>query len=51
MRHGRVLGIDAGERRVGVALSDEMGMLASPLAVLDRAHGLPEQGHRMADKA
>jgi putative Holliday junction resolvase len=37
---GRVLGIDAGERRVGVALSDEMRLLASPLAVLDRAHGL-----------
>ena len=40
MRQGRVLGIDAGERRVGVALSDETRMLASPLAVLDRAHGL-----------
>ena len=35
-----MLGIDAGERRVGVALSDEMRLLASPLAVLDRAHGL-----------
>jgi putative Holliday junction resolvase len=37
---GRVLGIDAGERRVGVALSDELRLLASPLAVLDRVHGL-----------
>ncbi len=35
-----MLGIDAGERRVGIALSDEMRLLASPLAVLDRAHGL-----------
>jgi putative Holliday junction resolvase len=35
-----VLGIDAGERRVGVALSDELRLLARPLAVLDRAHGL-----------
>ena len=35
-----MLGIDAGERRVGVALSDEMRLLASPLAVLDRARGL-----------
>jgi putative Holliday junction resolvase len=35
-----VLGIDAGERRVGVALSDELRVLASPLCVLDRAHGL-----------
>jgi putative Holliday junction resolvase len=37
---GRVLGIDAGERRVGVALSDELRLLASPLCVLDRGHGL-----------
>jgi putative Holliday junction resolvase len=35
-----VLGIDAGERRVGVALSDELRLLASPLCVLDRARGL-----------
>jgi putative Holliday junction resolvase len=37
---GRVLGIDAGERRVGVALSDELRLLASPLVVLDRRKGL-----------
>jgi putative Holliday junction resolvase len=37
---GRILGIDAGERRVGVALSDELRLLASPLVVLDRGHGL-----------
>jgi putative Holliday junction resolvase len=35
-----VLGIDAGERRVGVAISDQLGLLASPLCVLDRARGL-----------
>jgi putative Holliday junction resolvase len=35
-----VLGIDAGERRVGVAMSDELRLLASPLTVLDRARGL-----------
>jgi putative Holliday junction resolvase len=40
VRQGRVLGIDAGERRVGVALSDELRLLASPLTVLDRAYGL-----------
>lgn len=33
---GRVLGLDPGERRVGVALSDELGMLATPLTVLER---------------
>jgi putative Holliday junction resolvase len=35
-----VLGIDAGERRIGVALSDATRLLASPIAVLDRKHGL-----------
>jgi putative Holliday junction resolvase len=31
-----VLGIDPGERRVGVALSDETRLLASPVMVLNR---------------
>jgi putative holliday junction resolvase len=31
-----VLGIDAGERRVGLAMSDELRMIASPVTVLDR---------------
>ena len=35
-----MLGIAAGERRVGVAISDELRLLASPLCVLDRARGL-----------
>ena len=33
---GRVIGLDPGERRVGVALSDELGLLASPLCILER---------------
>lgn len=33
---GRLMAIDAGERRVGLALSDETQTLASPLAVVDR---------------
>lgn len=32
---GRVLALDPGKVRVGVAMSDELGILASPLAVLD----------------
>ena len=36
MFQGRVLGIDAGERRVGLALSDETRLLATPLRVLSR---------------
>jgi putative Holliday junction resolvase len=35
-----VLGIDAGERRVGVAMSDELRVLASPVVVLDVGRGL-----------
>jgi putative pre-16S rRNA nuclease len=31
-----VLGIDAGERRVGVAMSDELRLIATPVTVLDR---------------
>ncbi|HYU17661.1 MAG TPA: Holliday junction resolvase RuvX [Chloroflexota bacterium] len=34
--NGRVLALDPGERRVGVALSDELGLLATPLVVLQR---------------
>ena len=31
-----MLGIDAGERRVGVAMSDELRLIAAPVTVLDR---------------
>ena len=34
----RVLGLDVGDRRIGVALSDSLGLTAQPLAVLQR-HG------------
>ena len=33
---GRILALDPGERRIGVALSDELGILASPLCILQR---------------
>jgi putative Holliday junction resolvase len=32
----RLIGLDPGERRVGVAVSDELGMLARPVEVLER---------------
>ena len=32
----RALGIDYGERRIGLALSDPMGIIAKPLKVIDR---------------
>ncbi|MGN6033056.1 MAG: Holliday junction resolvase RuvX [Thermomicrobiales bacterium] len=33
---GRMLGLDLGERRIGVAISDELGMIASPLTMVPR---------------
>jgi len=33
---GRLLGLDPGERRVGVALSDPLGIIAQPHCVIDR---------------
>ena len=32
----RILGIDHGERRVGLAISDPMGIIAKPFRILDR---------------
>lgn len=32
----RTLGLDVGDKRIGVALSDPQGILASPLTIIDR---------------
>jgi putative Holliday junction resolvase len=42
---GRVLAVDPGSRRVGVALSDEGGVIAQPLTAVDAepAQSLPER--------
>jgi putative Holliday junction resolvase len=32
----RLIGLDIGGRRIGVAISDEMGMIASPIAMIER---------------
>lgn len=37
MENKRILGIDPGEARVGVAISDELGMLAHPLETIETA--------------
>jgi putative holliday junction resolvase len=37
--HGRILGVDWGEIRLGLALSDETQTLASPLETLTRRRG------------
>lgn len=36
---GRAMGLDIGERRVGVAIGDELGMIASPLTIVRRRDG------------
>ncbi len=46
-----MLGIDAGERRVGVAVSDGLGLLASPVCVLERARGLAPVLDALAEMA
>ena len=35
-RLSRVLGLDFGERRIGLALSDPLGIIAKPLTIIDR---------------
>ncbi len=39
----RILGIDHGTVRIGLALSDELGMIANPLKTLDTAPGVEKQ--------
>jgi putative holliday junction resolvase len=36
----RTIGLDIGEKRIGVAVSDPLGILASPLTVLERKSDL-----------
>ena len=36
MSGGRLLGLDIGSKRIGVAVSDELGLLASPVAMVLR---------------
>ena len=43
---GRIMGIDYGSRRVGVALSDRLGIAAHPFEVIGTGPGLH---HRLAD--
>jgi putative Holliday junction resolvase len=43
---GRVLALDLGSRRIGVAVSDPLGVLASPLKVLQRG-GEHAQDHEV----
>jgi putative Holliday junction resolvase len=44
----RALGIDYGERRIGLALSDPTGLLASPWKKIDNDANLPTAATRLA---
>ena len=37
----RIMALDVGDRRIGVALSDPTGLLATPLTAVDRKHAEP----------
>jgi putative Holliday junction resolvase len=45
----RALGIDPGTRRVGIAVSDDSGILASPLEVLQRSGRRSTDHRRIAE--
>ena len=38
----RILGLDVGDKRIGLALSDPMGILASPLTIIERTRELDD---------
>lgn len=48
----RVLGLDIGQKRIGVAVSDPSGTVATPLAVLDAKSALRDGGElvRLAEE-
>ena len=41
----RLLGLDVGDRRIGVAVSDPTGLLASPISVYRRSDDLRDADH------
>jgi len=45
----RVLGVDLGSKRIGIAVSDRSGTIASPLTVLARTGNVAADHRRIAD--
>jgi putative Holliday junction resolvase len=43
------MGLDVGERRIGVAITDELGLIASPLAIVERRKGDLEEIRSLAN--
>jgi putative Holliday junction resolvase len=46
--HSRYLGLDVGNRRIGVAVSDELGLTAQPVMTLERRHNRREDLRSLA---
>ena len=46
--HPRYLGLDVGNRRIGVAVSDELGLTAQPVLTLERQHNRREDLRSLA---
>jgi putative Holliday junction resolvase len=46
--HPRYLGLDVGNRRIGVAVSDELGLTAQPVLTLERRHNQREDLRSLA---
>ncbi|HEX4031169.1 MAG TPA: Holliday junction resolvase RuvX [Terracidiphilus sp.] len=47
-KHLRYLGLDIGNRRIGVAVSDELGLTAQPVLTLERRHNSREDLRSLA---
>jgi putative Holliday junction resolvase len=47
LRHPRYLGLDVGNRRIGVAVTDELGLTAQPVLTLERRHNQREDLRRL----
>lgn len=45
----RVLALDLGSKRIGVAVSDDDGTVATPIATLERSRDRPRQHREIAD--
>jgi putative Holliday junction resolvase len=45
----RALGLDLGSKRIGVALSDSSGLIASPFTVIHRSQRRTDDHHRIAE--
>jgi putative holliday junction resolvase len=47
---GRILGLDVGSKRIGVAVSDEQGLIASPVEAVERGKRDVERFRELIDR-